>query len=167
MEVVAGAKCGSIDITAMNSKQGWFLTRSDGKSNIDVRLRYLPEVDTSATQMINFPQAHYTGNETCQMCDMALGGRGGGHGGNAGGTITKQMAYKHKNLCTTCRSHKTTFMHMHIRWIFKYCKGCCRLEHISFFDRPDASSCEDKQQKKKKWAAERRSREMLLPKKHA
>jgi hypothetical protein len=158
----------SISITAMNSKQGWALSRSDGGPNIEcAQMRYSPVVVTddaehetdAMVQMggrrrcINYPQTHYTGFETCQMCNSTIGVGGGGRD-----TTTRQAAYKRKNICQACRSHKQAFLHLPTRWVFKYCHGCSRFENIAFFSSPSAGSCEERQRQKALWARQRRTR---------
>lgn len=96
----------------------------------------------------NYPQKNYTGFETCQMCNGTLDTT----------TPTRQAAYKKKNICHNCRSHKQAFLHLPTRWVFKYCHGCSRFEHIAFFSSPSAGSCEERQSQKALWARQRRSR---------
>jgi hypothetical protein len=160
----------SIAINAMNSKQGWALSRLDGGPNLEcAQMRYSPVVTDTDTDTdtdtehdtdtdrrrrcvihhINYPQKQYTGFETCQMCNSTFAGRA---------ATTRQAAYKRKNICQACRSHKQAFLHLPTRWVFKYCHGFSRFENIAFFRSPSSGSCEERQSQKALWARQRRTR---------
>lgn len=142
----------TIEIGENNAKEAWWWGRKDGRSIMGEGIRYSPFTEQGRVfgihmNVVNRFQPHYTGLETCQICEGMLDE-----------TRSVQASYKKRNLCKSCRSHTKAFLHRPSRWVFKYCKGCCRFEHISFFGSPFASSCEEKQVAKSQWAKDRRKR---------
>jgi hypothetical protein len=116
-------------------------------------MRYMPEVtekgDETGTEIVlyNNPQRHYTDDCVCQMCNGQLDRDSSVH-----------SRYKKKNLCGDCRSHTSVFLHLQTRWVFKFCNGCSKVEHISQFETCSSSSCMESQMKRTHLAQKRRVR---------
>jgi hypothetical protein len=143
----------TITCSGRNAKEGWWMKRNNLNVEVEEIVRFSPyghESDKDLVcEVVNFRQPHYSGNETCQMCNDSL-------------VESKRLTcstYKKKNICKRCRSSKSAFLHLPTRWVFKYCQGCCRFENIAFFEKHTASSCEDKQEQKRQWARKRRCRD--------